>query len=184
MLTVTHDLHDRGVQRVGGVDRRGAAFDIVHVGVLVDDDQGAFELAHVLGVDAEVGLQRNLDVDPLGHVDERAARPHRRVECRELVVARGDHRAEVLPEQLGLLPQRRVGVEEHDALLFQILSDRVVDDLGFVLGGDPGDEALLLRLGDAEPVVGVLDVIGQVVPGRRLLLGRPDEVLDGVEVDP
>ncbi|MEU5673567.1 hypothetical protein ABZ749_25070, partial [Micromonospora sp. NPDC047753] len=29
------DLHDRAVQRVGGVERRGAALDVVHVRTLV-----------------------------------------------------------------------------------------------------------------------------------------------------
>ena len=67
--------------------------------------------------------------------------------------------------------------------VLEILTDRVVDHLGLVLRGDAGDQALLLRLGDAEPVVGVLDVGGQVVPGGGLLLGRADEVLDVVEVD-
>ena len=76
-----------------------------------------------------------------------------------------------------------VGVEEEDALLLEVLADLVVDDLGLVLRGDAGDEALLLRLGDAELVVGVLDVLGQVVPRGRLLLGGADEVLDVVEVD-
>jgi hypothetical protein len=59
----------------------------------------------------------------------------------------------------------------------------VVDDLRLVLGGDAGDETLLLRLRDAEPVVGVLDVLGQFLPRGRLLLGGADEVLDVVEVD-
>ena len=83
----------------------------------------------------------------------------------------------------GVLAQRGVGVEEEDALLLEVLADLVVDDLGLVLRGDAGDQPLLLRLGDAELVVGVLDVLGQVLPGRGLLLGRPDEVLDVVEVD-
>ena len=67
----------------------------------------------------------------------------------------------------GVLAQRGVGVEEEDALLLEVLADRVVDDLGLVLRGDTGDQALLLRLGDAELVVGVLDVLGQVLPARR-----------------
>ena len=75
--------------------------------------------------------------------------------------------AEVLAEQVLVLAQRGVGVEEEDALLLQVLADLVVDDLGLVLRGHAGDQALLLGLGDAEPVVGVLDVGGQVVPGRR-----------------
>ena len=177
------DLDDRGVQRVGAVDRRGAALDVVHVGVLVDDDQRALELAHVLGVDPEVGLQRDLDVHALGHVDERAARPHGGVQRGELVVTDRDDGAEVLLEDLRVLLEGGVGVQEEDALGLEVLVDLVVDDLGLVLRRDTGDQAGLLGLGDAELVVGVLDVLGQVVPGRGLLLGGPHEVLDVVEVD-
>jgi hypothetical protein len=59
----------------------------------------------------------------------------------------------------------------------------VVDDLGLVLRGDAGDEALTLRLGDAELLVRVADVLREVLPRLRLLLGGAHEVLDVVEVD-
>jgi hypothetical protein len=97
-------------------------------------------------------------------VDERAARPDGRVQRGELVVTGGDDGAEVLLEQLGVLAQPGVGVDEDDALGLQVLADLVVDDLGLVLGGDAGDQALLLRLGDAETVVGRADVLGEVLP--------------------
>src|SRR5690606_5290344 len=84
---------------------------------------------------------------------------------------------------LGVLLQTRVGVQEDDALGLQVLTDLVVDHLGLVLRGDTGDQPLLLRLRDAQLVVGVLDVLGQLVPAGGLLLGGPDEVLDRVEVD-
>jgi hypothetical protein len=170
-------------RRVGLVDRRGAALDVVNVGALVGDDQGPLELAHVLGVDPEVGLQRDVDVHARRDVDERATRPDGGVERGELVVAGGDHRGEVLAEEVLVLAQAGVGVDEDDALLLQVLTDLVVDDLALVLGGDAGDEALLLGLGDAEPVVGVLDVLGQVLPRGGLLLGGLHEVLDVLEVD-
>ena len=172
------------MQRVGLVNGRGAAFHVMDVGAFVDDDQGPLELAHVLGVDTEIGLQRDFHLHALRHVNERAAGPYRRVERGELVVARRDHRAEVLPEQIRLLPQRGVRVEEDDALFLEVFPDLVVDDLGLVLRGDARDKPLLFRLGDAEPVVGVLDVGGQLVPARRLLLGGADEILDVVEVNP
>src|SRR5918994_1530808 len=63
------DLDHRRVQRVRGVDGRGAALDVVHAAAGLGDDHGPLELAHVLGVDPEVGLQRDLDVDPLGDPD-------------------------------------------------------------------------------------------------------------------
>ena len=177
------DLDHRGVQRVGGVDRRGAALHVVHAGALIDDDQRPLELAHVLGVDPEIGLQRDLHLHALGHVDETAAGPDRRVQRGELVVAHRDHGGEVLAEQLRLLAQRRVGVQEQDALLLQVLTDLVIHDLGLILSRDAADQALLLGFGDAQPVVGALNVGRQLVPAGRLLLGRPDEVLDVLEID-
>ncbi len=155
----------------------------MHVRALVGDDQRPLELAHVLGVDAEVGLQRDFDVHAGRHIDEGAARPHRGVQRGELVIAGRDDRAEVLVEELGVLAKRRVGVHEDDALRLELLVDRVVHDLGLVLGGHTGDETLALGLGDAETLVRVTDIFGQVFPALGLLFRRPYEVLDVVEVD-
>ena len=59
-----------------------------------------------------------------------------------------DHRAEVLLDQVGVLPQGGVHVAEQDALGLEVLAVAVVDDLALVLGGDAG-QVLALRLGDA-----------------------------------
>ena len=177
------DFHDGGVQRVRGVDRRGAALDVVDVGVLVRDDQRALELAHVFRVDAEVGLQRNVHVDALGDVHEGSAGPHGRVQRGKLVVAHGNDGAEVLLEDLRVLAQRRVGVQEDDALGLEVLADLVVDHLGLVLGCHTGDQAAALGFRDAQLLVRVPDVLGKVFPGGGLLLRGAHEVLDVVEVD-
>ena len=177
------DLDDRRVQRVGRVDRGGAALDVVHVGAFVDDDQRALELAHVLRVDAEVGLERHLDRDARRHVDERPARPDGRVECGELVVVLRDDRREVLLDELLVLAQPRVHVEEDHALALEILLELVVDDLRLVLRAHAG-EVLLLGLRDPEPVPRVEDLGREVLPLVHLLLGRLQVVVDVVEVDP
>ena len=131
------DLDDRRVQRVARVDRRRAALDVVDLGALLDDDQRPLELAHVLRVDAEVGLERDVDLDARRHVDERAARPDRRVQRRELVVVGRDDRPEVLLDEVRMLAERRVHVEEDDALLLEVLAEAVVDDLRLVLAPTP-----------------------------------------------
>ena len=81
-----------------------------------------------------------------------------------------------------MLAQRGVHVGEDHALGLELLVDLVVDDLGLVLGADAGEE-LALGLGDAEPVEGVLDVLGDLAPVAAVLLGGADEVVDVVEVD-
>jgi hypothetical protein len=54
--------------------------------------------------------------------------------------------------------------EEDDALLLEVLADLVVDHFGLVLSRHARHETLLLRLRDAQLVVGVLDVRRQLFP--------------------
>ena len=101
----------------------------MHVRALVDDDQRPLELAHVLGIDPEIGLQRDLHVDALRHVDERAAGPDGGVQGRELVVPDRDDGTEVLLEEVLVLLEPGVGVEEDHALALELFVDLVVDHL-------------------------------------------------------
>ena len=146
-------LDDGGVQRGGLEFRRGAAFHVHHLGAFVGDDERALELAEVLRVDAEVGLQRLLQLHALRDVDERAAGKHRAVERGELVVAGRDHLAEPRAENFLVLLQAFGGVDEDDALFGELLLDVRVGGLGVELGLHAGEERAFL-LGNAEPLEG------------------------------
>jgi hypothetical protein len=161
---------------------RGAALHVGELAALVADDERPLELAEVLGVDAEVRLEGVGDLDPGGHVDERAAREDRAVERRELVVARRDHLAEELPEDLRVLAQRLGRVHEDDALLGDRLLDVRVGRLGVELGLYPGEELALL-LGDAEALEGALDVRRDLVPGPLGFLALREVVTNLVEIE-
>ena len=100
-----------------------------------------------------------------------------------LLSAAGMTVAEVLLDDVRVLAQPGVHVQEDDALLLEVLADRVVDDLGLVLGRDTRQE-LALGLGDAQLVEGVLDIGGNVVPGLLgAALTRAHVVEDVLEVD-
>ena len=81
-----------------------------------------------------------------------------------------------------MLAQPGVAVTEEHALLLEILADAVVDDLRVVLRADAGQE-LALRLRDAEPVEGLLDGVGDVIPRTAHLLDGLDVVVDVLEVE-
>ena len=66
-------LHTAGVEVGHVVLGGGAALDKVQTGALVHDDEGMLELSRALGVETEVGLQRDGQVDALGHVHKGAA---------------------------------------------------------------------------------------------------------------
>src|SRR5205814_2718631 len=68
------------VEGVCRVDRGCATFDVLHVCVVVCNNQGSLELSHVCGVDSEVCLQVDGYFDALGYVDEAAAAPDSAVE--------------------------------------------------------------------------------------------------------
>src|SRR5699024_2045555 len=128
--TLLHDdLNDCRVQGVRLVDRCSTALYVVHVGILINNDQGAFELTHVRSVNTEVRLLLNVNMDYWWNVDKGAAGPHSRVQRRELVVTSWDYGTEVLLEHLRVFLQSGVGLQEANALLLQVLADLVVDNL-------------------------------------------------------
>ena len=65
---------------------------------------------------ADQAEQRGLDLHPLGHVEQRPARPERRVQRREEVVARGNGLGQQVSfEELGVILDRAVQVDEDRA---------------------------------------------------------------------
>ena len=127
----------------------------MNLAAFVGDDQSAFELTHVFRVDAEVRLKRHFHRNARRHVDERATGPHCGVECRELVVVRGNDGAEVGTNDFGMLTKSGIHVGEDDALGFKIFTVLVVHDFGFVLRRNAG-KVLALGFGDTEFFVGFL----------------------------
>ncbi len=65
-----HQFNHRCVQLVLIPHWRGATLEVADIRTLVGHDQGAFELAGVGGVDAEVGRQLHRASHPFGDVDE------------------------------------------------------------------------------------------------------------------
>ena len=101
----------------------------MNVTSLIGDDQSPLELTHVLGIDSEVGLQWDIDVDTLWDIDEGTSGPDGGVERGELVVPYRDNRTEVLLEDILVLSQASIGIKEENSLLLEVFTDRVVDHL-------------------------------------------------------
>src|ERR1044071_6492954 len=171
------EFHDGRVQLVLVELRRGAAFEIGDVCALLRDDERALELAGLLVVDAEVGRKLHRAADALRHEDEGAVREDRAVQSREVVVADGYDRAEVLLDEFGVIPNRIGEGAEDDAVLLELLlvgrrdRDRVED-------GVHGDvrELLLLVQRDAELLERAEKLRVNLIQTRlrRLLLRRAE----------
>ena len=181
MRALAHkQLHSASVEVGHVVLGRGAAFNKVQVGIVLDDDERVLKLASALGVKAEVALQREVQLGALGHVDKRAARPHGTMQGRKLVVGGRDERHKLLVNER--LPLRVVqglldaGVD--DAHLGRGVLHVVVDELGVVLRADARQVAAL-GLGDAQALKGALDVVGHRLP-VVLLVGVGLDVGDDV----
>ena len=101
----------------------------MHITALISDDQGALELAHVLRINPEVSLQRNLNMHTRRHINKRPARPNRRIQGGELIITRRNDRAEILLEELRVLLQSSVRIHENDTLSLKIGVDRVINNL-------------------------------------------------------
>ena len=86
---------------------------------------------------------------------------------------RGLHQLhEVLAHHLGIgTGERALHVRVHHALGRHLVLDVMVNQLGIVLRPHPG-QRFLLRLGDAQPLKGILDVLGHLRPlGLHIRIG-------------
>ena len=164
------ELHGARVQVGHVVLRCRATLDEVQVGVVLHDDERVFELTRALGIQAEVALEGEVELRAGGHVDERAAAPHRAMERGELVVRGRDERHELLADErlpAGLV-ERLLDTGVDDAQLRGRVLHVVVHELRVVLRAHAGEVAALC-LGDAQALKGVLDVVGHFVPGGALI---------------
>ena len=118
------ELDDRRVQLVLVAHRRRAAFEIAHERALFGHDQRPLELAGVARVDPEVGGQLHRAAHALRHVGERAVAEDRGVQRRVEVVRVGHHRAEILPDEIGMVLHRFRERAEDDAELGQLVAER------------------------------------------------------------
>ena len=139
-------------------------------------------MPHILGINAEIRLQRVVDFDTGRDVDKAATTPDSAVKRGKLIVRRGNHRAEVFFHQIGVFTQRGIGIEKDNTNLVEFFLHVVVDHFRIVLRTDTGEE-LPLGFGNAEPIEGLLDVVGHVIPAPLATIGGFDVVVDVVEVE-
>ena len=81
------------------VFRGRAAFDEVQIGAIFYNDERVLELACALRIQAEVTLQREVELGVFRHVHEAAARPHGAVERCEFMVGGRNERHEFLANE-------------------------------------------------------------------------------------
>ena len=150
----------------------GAAFHVGDFGSFVGYDEGAFELAEIFGIDAEVGLEGLLHFNAGWDVDEAASAEDGTVEGGEFVVSGGDDFAEPFAEEFGVFAEAFGGADENDAFFFEVFFHSGVGGFAVELGFYAGEEFAFL-LWDAEAFEGVFYVIGYFFPSaaRGLAFG-------------
>src|SRR5262245_20825265 len=114
--------------------RRGAALEIRYISTLVSDDQRAFELAGVLGVDAEISRQFHWTAYAGRHVNERTVSEHGGIERREFVIVHRDDSAEIFLHQFRMGLYRFGDWAENNTGFFQFFLERRSDGHGIEYG--------------------------------------------------
>jgi len=164
---LAHEHLDRAGVEVEGVEpRRRTPLDVVDLRTPLGDDHLVGELAAARLAHPEVGVDREVDGNVLGDVDERPAGPERAVKRGEPVGVRRDRRHEVLANQVGVLPDGRLHAAEDHPLVGVAILDRVVDRLRVGLRAGAG-EGVPFGLGDPEPFVRLAEGLGEVAPGAN-----------------
>src|SRR5215469_3467591 len=159
-----------------------AALDIMYIRAWGSNDQRALELAHILRIDAEVGLQRDLHPHALRHIHETAAAPDSAVQRGKLVVRWRNDCPEVFLHEVGIQAQGRIHIGKDNAYLLKVFAHLVIDSLTLVLISHTCQE-LALGLGNAQAIKRIFNLSRNFVPRLTLLLYRLDVIVNVVEID-
>ena len=130
---------------------------------LLHDNECMLKLTCPRCVESEIGLQRDIHLDPLGHVDKRTARPYSAVQRHEFMGCRREESHKILAYNIAVLLQRRLHICVDDPLLHKRLLNRVIDHLRIVLRTNACMRRLL-RLRNPKPIKCLLDILGHLVP--------------------
>ena len=98
------------MQAIARISWSGTTFYIMHIRAGRGNNQGTLELAHVLGINTEVGLQRYLYTDTLWDVNKASAAPNGAIQCCELVVRVRNDRAKVFLDNIRVEAQSRIHI--------------------------------------------------------------------------
>ena len=113
-VVVCHQFHHGRVQLVLVALRRSAALQVAHVAAFLGNDERAFELPGVAGVDPKVRRKLHRAAHTLGDVNKRAVGEHGGIKRRIKVVAHRYHAAQVAFNQFRMVLHRvRERAEDH-----------------------------------------------------------------------
>ena len=145
----------------------GTPFNEVQGGALVDDDQGMFKLSGSGGVQAEIGLKRNVDGNPFGDIDKGSAGPDGAVQGGEFMIRTGNQMHEVGPDHVGIGAMKRAfEIRVNDSLSGHFLTNIVIDNFTVVLCADAG-QRVPLGLRNSQTLERFPDFTGKLIPFGR-----------------
>ena len=118
---VHDDFNDGCVELVFIAHRGSATFEVTDIASVVADDERAFKLSRVAGVDAEVGGEFHGAAHAFGNIDKTSVGEHGRVESGEEVISRRHDGAEIFPNEFRIFAHGFADGGEDDTFLLQFL---------------------------------------------------------------
>ena len=117
------NFDNAAMERALGILRRGTALNVVNLSAFVRDNQRPLELADIRRIQPEIRLKREIDLDALGDVNERTARPDGAVQRCEFIITIRDDRPEKLPEKIGVYLKYLVILQELEFYMYSPVKD-------------------------------------------------------------
>ena len=165
--------------------RSRTAFEIGHVGIVIGNDEGTFELTCIPCIDTEIGTQFHRTAHTFGDVDKRAVAEYGTIQGRkEIILIRYDG-TQILTHQVWMLLDGLADRAEDDTLLTQFLLEGGLHTDGVHNGIDGGIatqcQTLLKR--NTQLIEGLFQFRVNLTVALRLLSQRIGIIGNGLIVD-
>ena len=151
------------MKAISRVSRCCTALDILDGAALLDNHQGALKLAGIFTIDSKIGLNRNLALDILGHIDKGSAGPNCTIKRRKFMLSIWNHSTKILLNQVRIFLNSRIRISKDNPQLGKLFFHIVVNHFRFVLGHS-SRQKLLLSFWNSQAIKGFLNLLWDFIP--------------------
>ena len=140
-----------------------AALNKMKAGIFFQNNQGMLKLTSPCRIQAEIGLQGNVHMNSLWHINKGAARPYSSMKSSKFMVFRRNQLHKMFLHQLLMLSQGSFHISIHHTLLGEIFLNAVIYHLRIILSTYTCQRSLLC-LWNTQTVKGGFDILWYILP--------------------
>ncbi len=171
------------VQRIFGIPRSTAAFNIFNFTVFIRNNKGVFKLSATFGIHAKIRLKWKLNFYSFWNINKCSSTPHRAMKHDKfMVIDWYTTRHEIFFDHLRIFLEGHIHVFKNHTFFLQVFFYIVIHHITVILSTNTG-ERFFFGFGNSESIKCFFNIFRYVFPLARFLRIRTNKINNLIQIE-